>query len=79
MDELEQLKRDNEVLYRDNVALSETADRMREALEELIEVSDLRGDIDEIPHPCDDPKLWTARLIQAWDDARQALRGEGAG
>ena len=47
--------------------------RLREALEELIEVSDLRGDIDEIPHPCDDPKLWTARLISAWDNARAAL------
>lgn len=32
MNELEQLKRDNEVLYRDNVTLSETADRLREAL-----------------------------------------------
>jgi len=36
MDELEQLKRDNEVLYRDNVALSETADRLREALERIV-------------------------------------------
>jgi len=35
IDELERLKRDNEVLYRDNVSLSETADRLREALEEL--------------------------------------------
>ena len=35
MDELEQLKRDNEVLYRDNVTLSETADRLREALDEI--------------------------------------------
>lgn len=37
MNELEQLKRDNEVLYLDNVALSETADRLREALEGLLE------------------------------------------
>jgi len=36
MSELEQLKRDNEVLYRDNVSLSETADRLREALERAI-------------------------------------------
>lgn len=50
--------------------------RLREALEELIEVSDLRGDIDEIPHPCDDPKLWTARLISAWDNARAALEAK---
>ena len=33
INEIEQLKRDNEVLYLDNVALSETADRLREALE----------------------------------------------
>jgi len=35
INELEQLKRDNEVLYRDNVALSETADRLMEALEKI--------------------------------------------
>ena len=33
--ELKQLQRDNEVLYRDNVTLSETADRLREALERI--------------------------------------------
>ena len=36
IDELERLKRDNEVLYRDNVSLSETADRLREALERIV-------------------------------------------
>lgn len=42
MNELEQLKRDNEVLYRDNVAMSEVADalrasnaRLRDALERI--------------------------------------------
>ena len=33
--EIKNLKRDNEVLYRDNVTMSEAADRLREALEEL--------------------------------------------
>lgn len=42
------------------------------ALEELIEVADLRGDSD-LPHPADDPKLWTARMIDAWDGGREAL------
>ena len=42
-----------------------------EALGELLEVSRLRGD-DELPHPCDDPKLWTARAIVAWGDAQEA-------
>lgn len=37
MDELEQLKRDNEVLYRDNVSISETADRLRDALDGVME------------------------------------------
>ena len=40
INELEQLKRDNEVLYRDNVALSETADRLREALERIVKATD---------------------------------------
>lgn len=42
------------------------------ALSELLEVADLRGDSD-LPHPCDDPKLWTARMQTAWEDARAAL------
>lgn len=42
------------------------------ALEELIEVADLRGDSD-LPHPADDRKLWTARMQTAWDDARAAI------
>jgi hypothetical protein len=52
--------------------LTAERDEAREALEELVEVADLRGDSD-LPHPCDDPKLWTARMIEAWDAARSAL------
>ena len=47
-------------------------ERYREALEELVEVADLRGD-STLPHPADDPLLWTARMQTAWDDARAAL------
>lgn len=50
---------------------------LREALNELIEVADLRGDSD-LPHPSDDPKLWTARMIDAWDGGREVLSNTSA-
>ena len=37
MDELEQLKHDNEILYRANCEISEVADKMREALEFVVD------------------------------------------
>ena len=43
-----------------------------EAARELAEVARLRGD-DELPHPANDPKLWTARMQAAWDEASAAL------
>lgn len=43
-----------------------------EALEELLEVADLRGD-STLPHPADDSVLWTARMQDAWDEARTAI------
>lgn len=46
--------------------------RTAEALEELVTVADLRGDA-ELPHPSDDPKLWTARMQAAWDEARELV------
>jgi hypothetical protein len=56
------------------------AARLREAATELLEVADLRGDSD-LPHPADDPIDWTARMQDAWDDLRTALKaadnGEG--
>lgn len=52
---------------------------LRDAAIELLEVADLRGEAD-LPHPADDPKLWTARMQEAWDELRAALeRGEGSG
>ena len=43
-----------------------------EAATELLEVADLRGDSD-LPHPSNDPYLWTARMQTAWDEIRAAL------
>lgn len=48
------------------------ATRLRDAVEELLEVSALRGDSD-LPAPPDDPKLWTARAIDAWAETSEAL------
>ena len=45
---------------------------LREALGELLEVADLRGD-STLPSPPDDPILWSARMQTAWDEARAAL------
>ena len=48
------------------------------AVDELLEVAALRGD-DELPHPSNDPILWTARMQEAWDNLKQlrALKREG--
>jgi hypothetical protein len=50
----------------------EAVARLVECLTELVEVADLRGDSD-LPHPSNDPKLWTARMQDAWDNTRAAL------
>lgn len=50
---------------------------LRDALEELVEVARLRGD-NELPHPSDDPKLWTARMQDAWDNAADLLEAPPA-
>lgn len=42
------------------------------ALEELVEVATLRGD-NVLPHPADDPKLWTQRMQEAWENAEAAI------
>ena len=41
-----------------------------DALTELLEVGDLRSDT-QLPHPSDDPLLWTARMQEAWDVVRE--------
>ena len=43
-----------------------------DSVEELLEVARLRGD-NELPHPENDPKLWTARMQTAWDDLQAAI------
>lgn len=64
------------------------AERLIDAAEELLEVARLRGD-DDLPHPANDPKTWTARMQEAWNDlpnavaefraAREAIAQAGAG
>ncbi len=49
----------------------EKNERLREATAELLEVGDLRGDT-ELPHPANDPALWTVRMQTAWDELRKA-------
>jgi hypothetical protein len=51
---------------------NERLERVREAAAELLEVAQLRGD-NELPHPCDDAKLWTARMQDAWVELDDAL------
>lgn len=46
--------------------------RLKEAARELLEVASLRGDND-LPHPADDPKLWTARMADAWAELEAAV------
>lgn len=46
--------------------------KVTEVLAELLEVGDLRGDTN-LPHPSDDPILWTVRMQEAWDEARKVL------
>ena len=58
--------------------LQAIVDRLTDAAGELLAVADLRGDTD-LPHPCDDDKLWTARMGNAWDEMRaaaQAAKGD---
>ena len=42
-------------------------EKLRLAAEELLEVAELRGD-NELLHPANDSKMWTARMQSAWDD-----------
>lgn len=51
-------------------------DGLREAAAELLEVAVLRGD-NELPHPADEDKLWTARMQTAWDELDAALAAKG--
>lgn len=58
-----------------HTAAEETAkerDQLLEALTELINVGDLRGDT-QLPHPSDDPMLWSARMQEAWDVGRAII------
>ncbi len=39
---------------------------------ELLAVAELRGDND-MPHPADDNKLWTARMGDAWNELQEQV------
>ena len=52
--------------HKEALAVLRRAEPVMAAVEELLEVADLRGDTD-LPHPADDPKLWTARMQSAID------------
>ena len=43
-----------------------------EVAKELNEVAYHRGD-NILPHPSDDPKLWSARMQDAWDELERTL------
>ena len=53
-------------------ALLDRIEALEDAASELLETADLRGDAD-LPHPEDDPKLWTARMQTAWEELRRCL------
>ena len=56
------------------IPAAETLDRLErieEAMGELLAVAQWRGD-DALPHPSDDPKLNSARMQAAWDEAHEA-------
>ena len=46
---------------------------MSDAVDELLEVAALRGD-DQLLHPADDAKLWTARMQDAWTELGTAAK-----
>ena len=50
-------------------------ERLRGAALELLLVAVLRGD-NSLPHPEDDPLLWTARMQTAWDELDAAMAEE---
>ena len=48
-------------------ALEQELETLKDAATELIVVATLRGDND-LPHPANDSKHWTARMRSAWDE-----------
>ena len=76
MELVEKVKEYDEIMliafenHRGNVA--DHRDRLAEAAKELLEVATLRGD-NNLPHPSNDSKLWTARMADAWDGLEAAL------
>ena len=57
---------------------TDEAATLGDAVDELLEVAGLRGDND-LPHPADDPKTWTARMQEAWDVLASLREGSDGG
>lgn len=55
-----------------NSAMTEPEQRFLNAAVELLAVAEIRGD-DELPHPWDDEKPWTARMQDAWLEFRKVV------
>ena len=74
-DAIKALESEVERLRTELAELKQERDRLRDiyyASSELFEVAQLRGD-NELPHPADDPLLWTARMQEAWNELECAL------
>ena len=52
--------------------MNDELETLLDAAIELLAVAEIRGD-DELPHPVDDPLMWTARMQDAWTDLREAV------
>jgi hypothetical protein len=54
-------------------ALKSAVEELRDAVGELVEVATMRGD-NCLPNPCNDPKLWSGRMQEAWNFVERALK-----
>ncbi len=52
---------------------AERLQQVADNAEELVECAGLRGD-NVLPHPADDPELWTGRMQDAWDNLEESLQ-----
>jgi hypothetical protein len=68
-----QLEEKVKVLAEENERLKAQVENFKLHVGELLEVATLRGDND-LPHPCNDPKLWTARMQTAWDELNDLMQ-----
>lgn len=72
LDTLKMIDATTAALRAERDALAARVEALHNHLGELCEVAHLRGD-DNLPHPADDPRMWTARMQTAWDEANTLL------